>query len=129
MAIDKEKLEKVSPKLEQQKNIWMATVRPDGRPHLVPIWFVWADKKVWVSTGSDTVKVENLLQNDRISVALENGRTPTILEGKALLHTELERVPQNVLDAFQEKYGWDILTDTDEDWLMIEIVPGKLLAW
>ena len=27
--------------LEQEPVVWLSTVRPDGAPHLVPIWFWW----------------------------------------------------------------------------------------
>ena len=35
-------------KLETERNIWLASVRPDGRPHLVPLWFVWCHGKVYI---------------------------------------------------------------------------------
>ncbi len=40
-------------RVHTDKNIWLATVRPDGRPHLTPIWFVFHDAKFWVCTGAE----------------------------------------------------------------------------
>lgn len=37
MPLDPERLKKVAPRLEKEANVWLATVRPDGRPHLIPI--------------------------------------------------------------------------------------------
>jgi len=28
-------------RLQSDANLWLATVRPDGRPHLAPVWFVF----------------------------------------------------------------------------------------
>ena len=28
-------------RLRTEANVWLATMRPDGRPHVSPIWFVW----------------------------------------------------------------------------------------
>jgi hypothetical protein len=41
-------------KLETAQNIWIASVRPDGRPHLTPVWFAWAGGKLYVSIDPDS---------------------------------------------------------------------------
>ena len=30
-------------RLRDSRNYWLATVRPDGRPHVMPVWAVWDD--------------------------------------------------------------------------------------
>jgi hypothetical protein len=32
---------KVDLPLRALRSIWISTTRPDGRPHAVPVWFVW----------------------------------------------------------------------------------------
>jgi PPOX class probable F420-dependent enzyme len=120
------------PRLLTEKNIWLATVRPDGRPHLVPIWFVWIDEKVYICT-QESVKVKNLRANPRASVALENGTQPAIAEGTARF---VERpFPPRVVQAFAEKYEWTIERDgqppaEDNTYnVLIEITPAKWLKW
>lgn len=120
------------PRLLTDKNIWLATVRPDGRPHLVPLWFVWVDDKVYISTQA-SVKERNLRVNPRVSVALENGTQPVIAEGTARF---IERpFPACVVQAFAEKYDWAIERDgkppapEDTSNILIEITPVKWLTW
>ena len=48
------------PRLLTEKNIWLATVRPDGRPHLVPIWFISLNEKVYICTEGKSVKIKNI---------------------------------------------------------------------
>ena len=28
---------------------WLATVHPDGRPHVMPVWGVWLGGRLWFS--------------------------------------------------------------------------------
>lgn len=99
----------LDPRTETARNIWLATVRPDGRPHLVPIWFVTAAGRWYICTGSDSVKARNLQHNPRVALALEDGNQPYVLEGVARRVTP----PPEVAARFQAKFNWDITTDAD----------------
>jgi nitroimidazol reductase NimA-like FMN-containing flavoprotein (pyridoxamine 5'-phosphate oxidase superfamily) len=50
-------------RLEASRNYWLATVRPDSRPHLIPIWGVWLDGQFYFSTGAESRKAKNLRTN------------------------------------------------------------------
>src|SRR5512147_2210083 len=102
---------KVKHRLTTESNIWLATVRSNGTPHLAPIWFVWVEGKVYVCTAADSVKARNLLANPSVSLALESGNAPVVLEGHACF-TPTESVSPAVIEAFQHKYDWNIQTDT-----------------
>jgi hypothetical protein len=113
-------------KLDIEKNIWVATVRPDGKPHLVPVWFAWYGGKLYLCIESGSVKGRNLSANPQISLALENGSQPLIIEGYA---DALKRPwPAGVLAIFKHKYDWDISTDGQYDQLL-EITPERWLSW
>jgi len=85
-------------------NVWVATVRPDGRPHLAPVWFVVAGGKWYVVTAPGSVKAHNLQKNDQISLALEDGDNPYVVEGRA----RAVAPSAEVVRLFKEKYDWDI---------------------
>ena len=53
-------------KLDSEKNIWVASVRPDSRPHLVPVWFAWYAGKLHLCIDPTSVKAKNFLNNDRV---------------------------------------------------------------
>ena len=105
-----------------EPNIWLATVRADHTPHLVPIWFVWVEGKAYVCTAADSVKARNLQANPRVTLALESGNAPIVLEGCAC---PIESAPPAVVEAFQRKYDWDIRTDSTYN-QVIEIEPMKI---
>lgn len=110
-------------RLQTARNLWLATVRPDNTPHLVPIWFVWLDDKAFICTSSESVKSRNISQNPRVAFALEDGDDPIVIEGNA---TILENVPAPVVEAFQEKFDWNILGDSTYN-VVIEIVPRRVV--
>ena len=113
-------------RLESEANIWLATVRPDGRPHLVPVWFAWHNEKVYACIEAGSVKAGNIRQNPRVSLALENGSQPVIAEGMAVLLSP--SWPEAIAAIFKAKYDWDIATDSQYDTL-VEITPARWLSW
>lgn len=119
---------KIDPQVEQrlttERNIWLATVRSNGQPHLVPIWFVWHQQKIYICTESKSIKARNILGNPNVAASLEDGDKPIVLEGQA---KSIEKTEPTLIAAFQSKYNWDITTDTQYN-QMIEITPVKIRA-
>ena len=113
-------------KLETEQNIWIASVRPDGRPHLVPVWFVWFEEKIYLGTEARSVKAQNLRSNPQVSVALEDATHPVICEGTARAYPR--PLPDALLAVFLAKYEWD-LTKEHQYHDMWEITPVKWLRW
>lgn len=113
-------------RLNNSKNIWFASVRPDGRPHLVPIWFVWSDSKIYICIEPTSVKARNMDRDPHVSLALEDGSSPIICEG--LAQTVSPPWSSHISDLFQSKYDWDIL-DEARYTRLVEISPGKWLHW
>ena len=116
----------VERRLQAEQNLWLATVRPTGTPHLVPIWFVWVAGKIYLCTGADSVKVRNLTRNPQVAIALEDGTHPVMIEGRAQ-SIDAERADAAVVAEFQRKYDWDITTD-DTYTQVIEINPKRIRA-
>jgi hypothetical protein len=113
-------------RLKTAQNIWIASVRPDGRPHLTPVWFALAGGKLYVSIDPDSVKSKNIAYNPRVALSLEDGLHPVICEGTAaLLNPPL---PDEVLAVFLRKYEWDI-TQEKQYHQVVEVTPQKWLVW
>lgn len=110
-------------RLETERNLWLATVRPNGAPHLVPIWFVWHENKAYLCTSQDSVKARNMLHEPRIAFALENGDDPVLMEGTAQI---LDDAPPEIVEKFQTKFNWNILSDSTYN-AVIEITPQKIV--
>ena len=113
-------------KLESQRNIWLATTRPNNRPHLVPVWFAWYHGKIYVCVEPGSVKARNIERLAEVVLALEEGVHPVICEGKAAAVPP--PWPEALSVIFKQKYDWEISIDTQYTRLL-EITPQKWLVW
>ena len=95
-------------RFENERNIWLASAREDGRPHLVPIWFVWHEDVWYICTHPDSAKAKNMLHQPVIQWSLENGDDPFVVEGTA---EKIAAPSQTIIDLFQNKFDWNITTD------------------
>lgn len=100
--------------------MWVCTVRPDGRPHLTPIWFVFHDDAFWIATGRENIKTRNVLDRPQVALSLEEGNDPVVAEGTVTLHDAPFR--PDVIEAFMAKFGWDISKGEDAD-------VGTIIVW
>jgi flavin reductase (DIM6/NTAB) family NADH-FMN oxidoreductase RutF len=62
---------------------WLATVRPDGRPHVMPILSVWVNGMLFFAAGQGTQKARNLVLNSHCVVAVEQEPLDLVIEGSA----------------------------------------------
>jgi PPOX class probable F420-dependent enzyme len=82
--------------LEREPVVWLSTVRPDGSPHLVPIWFWWDGEALLVFSKPNAQKVRNLRKRPSVMLALgdaEDDFDVGIVEG----HAELLETPAHEL--------------------------------
>ena len=56
--------------LEREPIVWLSTVRPDGSPHLVPIWFSWDGEALLIFSKPGAQKVRNLRARPSVMLAL-----------------------------------------------------------
>ncbi len=69
----------------------VATVREDGRPHVVPVWFDLDGDDLVFTTGQDSVKGRALRGNPRVAICVDDDRPPfafVIVEGRASLSAD-----------------------------------------
>ena len=93
-------------RLTTDEMLWLATVRPDGRPHIVPVWFLWQGETILVFSKPNNQKIRNLRQNAAVTVSLDNtdrGDDVIILEGTAELIDDPDVT--TTLPAFASKYA------------------------
>jgi nitroimidazol reductase NimA-like FMN-containing flavoprotein (pyridoxamine 5'-phosphate oxidase superfamily) len=83
----------------------VATVRPDGAPHVVPVLGVWVGQVLYFNSGSAAQKARNLHQNPQISVTAPGTSYDFVIDGSATPVTEPE-VLERVAAAFPRKYPW-----------------------
>ena len=128
-------------RLKSARVYFVATVRPDGRPHVMPVWGIWMDSAFHFCTSPTSRKVRNLAANPHCVVHIEPGEETVIVEGNA---EEVKGREQwaRFIETYDLKYDWHnwdlensqaiytvrptvafgILEDTDDD-------TGSLTRW
>ncbi|MGH2996297.1 MAG: pyridoxamine 5'-phosphate oxidase family protein [Gaiellaceae bacterium] len=109
-------------RLAAGRNYWVATTRPDGRPHAMPVWGVWLDDSVYFGTSPSSRKGMNLARDPRVVVHLESGDDVVILEGEV----EDTGIDERVADAYESKYDWRP-EPADSGWYRLR--PSVAYAW
>ena len=89
---------------------WCATVRPDGRPHVMPVWGVWLDGHVWFSSGRLSRKARNLEADPRCTLTTDDAGNPVVVDGVVERVTDAGRIAA-FLDAVNAKYDADLALD------------------
>lgn len=123
--------------LEREPVVWLSTVRPDGGPHLVPIWFLWDGEAILVFSKPNAQKVRNLRERGSVMLALgdaDDDFDVGVLEGSAEL---LDRPTREVMPAAHvAKYASQLATLglTAEAYAatysqVIRIRPIRFLPW
>src|SRR5215210_5224232 len=120
----------VVEQLEKARNYWICTVRPDGRPHAVPVWAVWVEGTLYFDGHPQTRWGRNLAKNPALTVHLENGNQVVIVEGTIQDLPALDRErAEVVVAAFAAKY--DYPPDVEEliKRGLFAIRPSVVFAW
>ena len=112
-------------RLVDSPHYWIATTRPDGRPHVRPVWAVWLDGGLFFSTGS--LATGNLETSPEISVNLESGGEVVILEGTAQLLDDRGLLVR-ICNVYNEKYAWDLDPDAPPG-PFYEVRPRVAFGW
>jgi PPOX class probable F420-dependent enzyme len=127
----------VDERLRTEPIVWLATTRPDGRPHSVPVWFWWNGATVLIFSQPDKPKVRNIRHSPHVVLALDSrddGEDIVIIEGTAELLSQpaTEAMPA----AFAEKYaalfqrvGSDPAKMAADYSQPIRVTPAKFIAW
>jgi nitroimidazol reductase NimA-like FMN-containing flavoprotein (pyridoxamine 5'-phosphate oxidase superfamily) len=120
----------VVEQLEKARNYWVCTVRPDGRPHAVPLWGAWIEGTLYFDGHRQTRWARNLAKNPDLTVHLENGNQVVILEGTIQDIPGLDRArAEVVVAAFAAKYDYPPDVDELVRRGLFAIQPAVVLAW
>jgi PPOX class probable F420-dependent enzyme len=95
--------------LEEERTVICATIGRDGFPHLMPLWFVVRDGRLWAWTFAKSQKVRNLERDPRATLEVEAGDDYPQLRGVMLkcdvtIHRDTDLVTSFGIELFA-RYG------------------------
>jgi len=100
-------------RLKKSRQFWIATTRPDGRPHVMVIWAFWMDGKLYFSTGSTSRKARNLAANPNCVMCTDNSAETVILEGVVETERDVKTI-RDFLRLYEKKYKFDMSSMSDD---------------
>ena len=124
--------------LKKQKILRLATLDNKDNPHIVPVWYLFNSKKLYIGTNSKTEKAKNIKNNSKISFCVDVGiNSPDIFGvmgqgiGKLIIEkNEVARIEKIILlryfNTLDDKSAKELLEETD---CIIEITPKEYSVW
>src|SRR5437763_9868249 len=94
-------------RLKKSRQYWIATSRPDGRPHVMIVWALWMDGLLYSSTGTVSRKARNLAHNPNSTMCTDNAAEGVILEGEVKTERDVRRIRQFIL-LYEKKYKYKL---------------------
>lgn len=127
--------------IERSRTATMATVLPNGRPHLVAMWYAVLDGEIWFETKAKSQKAVNLRRDPTITVMIEDGQTYNSLRGVSIdgraeiVDADPElllRVGISVWERYTGPYTDDMKPYVDQmmnNRIAVRVVPSRLRSW
>ena len=124
--------------LKAQKILRLATIDSSGDPHIVPVWYMYANDKFYVGTNTETQKAKNIKKKSKVSFCIDIGiRSPDIIgvmgtgRARLILKTDVvESIAKKILlryfTSLKNKSAQELLDQTN---CIIEITPKKVTDW
>jgi nitroimidazol reductase NimA-like FMN-containing flavoprotein (pyridoxamine 5'-phosphate oxidase superfamily) len=122
----------VAAQLTESKHYWLCSVRPDGRPHVVPRWCVYLDGKIYYDGSPETRHARNIENNPHVSLHLESGSEAIILEGTAAPAGKPSPELGKRLSQAYKKYkemGYAPKPDSWDEGGLFVFTPRQCIAW
>jgi PPOX class probable F420-dependent enzyme len=127
--------------IERSRTATMATVLPNGRPHLVAMWYAVLDGELWFETKAKSQKAVNVRRDPTITVMIEDGQTYNTLRGVSIDGTAeivdddpdlLLRVGISVWERYTGPYSDELRPFVDQmmnNRIAVRVVPTRLRSW
>ena len=124
-------------RLREEEIAWLTTVRSDGQPQSVPVWFFWYGEKFLVYSQPGRQKLRNIERNPRVDLNLNSnaqGGDVVRVEGTAKIVEDAP--PATEVPEYVEKYrdaiariGFDPDGFARAFSVAIQVTPTRWQVW
>ena len=110
------------------------TLRADGSPHAIPVWYEFVDGEFRVFTSSTFQRVKNLQRDSRAAITISTHDEPYMYvsaEGPVEITTEeLEQTAWSISRRYMgDRAGQYLAEILDEDSVVLRLTPERILTW
>ena len=119
----------------------VATLGAQGEPHVVPLWFVWPEDAVYVSTSRESRTWRNVSGDPRVAMTIDLGRAwveiaGLEIRGRAELLPAEHPEMRGAISAWHEKYrpllagdGFARFAEEVRSLAFLRVLPETISAW
>lgn len=113
----------------------LATVRPDGSPHIAPIWYRYEDGAFLILTDAASRKYRNIERDPRVELCIDDERPPyhtVVVGGRATVHPAPGPEWRLALAVHYlgAENGQRYVDQNDSgDGVLLRIVPERVTGW
>lgn len=113
----------------------VATVKPDGSPHVTPVWYLWENNQLLISVMKGSVKEGNIKQNNKVAVTVDSNTAPNkgvIIEGTAKIEELREEIQRRICQRYLKTENIDKYLEWSRgkyQSILIRIHPEKITTW
>lgn len=120
-------------RLVANRNFWLVTATPDGRPHSLPVWGIWMPEteRFWFSAAPSSRKARNIAANPACAVTVDDTVECVSMEGRGrIVDVDSEPDADLAIAAYVAKYWGDPDQHPDElsfvrGGTVVEVVPER----
>jgi PPOX class probable F420-dependent enzyme len=92
-------------RLREEIMIWLTTVRSDGQPRSVPVWFLWDGETFLIYSQPNQQKLKNIGGNARVGLHLNaNDRGGEVVRAEGTAEVVQDIPPADEVGEYLEKY-------------------------
>jgi PPOX class probable F420-dependent enzyme len=113
----------------------LATIDPDGFPHLVAMGYFFADGAFYMTSYAKAQKVLNIRRNPKVGLMVESGAAYAELRGVMVRGTcEIIEDTETVRAAMQRRRGEGARApsggvDSAPKRVLLKVTPHKIVSW
>ena len=125
--------EELDELLTTERTLHIGTVSAAGTPHVAPMWFLWHDGAIWLTSLRRSKRQSDLQAGSKVALCVDAGTDYWELRGAVLYGTPVEAAGDPGLPgarhAFAQKnWGIDDLPETKSH-VWLKMVPDKIVSW
>ena len=124
--------------LKKEKILHLATIDEKNNPHIVPVWYMYSSKKIYIGTNTRTQKAKNVKNHNKVSFCVDVGvnapkifgvmgkGTAKLLKEKSIVNRIAKRILLRYFKTLDGKSAKELLEDTD---CIRAILPKEFTTW
>jgi PPOX class probable F420-dependent enzyme len=118
-------------------NLVLGTTRRDGSPQLSPVWYLWTDGSLLISTIDTTAKWANLQRDRRCSACVDEPATGKMIVAYGEANLRVEDVEPDTRRLVAKYYPgepdlvdahMDRIFNSSDTRVIIDLVPNRIIT-